>query len=769
MSMQKDQIAEALVNEFITLWKEERGVAKQNLIKKTYEELGLPKIIIRIAINLLEAAIKSHLEDNKNALIKKAKDYPSIQRLLCWFLTKIKGEVPADKLDDLNTKDFFDALQDLENSITQNLSWNPILTFDTPTKNIEEDIIKQLHAHNKYHTYIGREKSKNILQTFLEQDAAFSWMGIVGDAGSGKTRFAHEFGQIAQQQYWRVGFLGKSSLQSLEQLQNWQPIRPTLIFIDYAKDHVDEVQRLLNALATKSWDDGVLVRLVLIDRSGFKVTADNQIEDHINARRFTDFKGLVESDNLVLTPLEDNDIRRLIRQFEGINVEQVLKKVKQKHYQAKPLYILLLCIQKEQGEQADIEDILAHLLKRQGRLPWDTENDDNAVEVSQAIQIATLFGEFTSQDFSAIQVNPTENSKKQKIMKAAAIITKQEDDVLKPLEPDLLGEYFALALMDFLSKQGLSLDSTLFEKDLNYYEACIKRCHDDFPEKLKALRSYLIDPLKDDTVKQDIEAYLEPNADTLFEKHLNAVLTNNFEEARKVFEQLTTLAKDYPNNQEMQLALAKAAFNWLSGLNKNPADFKEARKVFEQLTTLAKDHPNNQEMQLALAKAAVNWLSGLSENPKEARKVFEQSTTLAKDHPNNQEMQLELAKAAVNWLSGLSENPADFKEARKVFEQLTTLAKDHSNNQEMQLELAKAAFNWLIDLLNNDSTAFVSEIKQTQLVLQNVLQGLVQQVDSFKPGFAQEVWNVCRSFEKIESLKEIVKALQRAIQAHFSS
>ncbi|RUA06928.1 MAG: hypothetical protein DSY43_00905, partial [Gammaproteobacteria bacterium] len=194
-----------------------------------------------------------------------------------------------------------------------------------------------------------------------------------------------------------------------------------------------------------------------------------------------------------------------------------------------------------------------------------------------------------------------------------------------------------------------------------------------------------------------------------------------------------------------------------------------ARKVFEQLTTLAKDHSNNQEMQLALVKAAVNWLSGLSENPadfKEARKVFEQSTTLAKDHPKNQEMQLELAKGAFNWLNGLRKNPANFKEARTVFAQLQTLAKTNPDNNDIQLTLAKGAFNWFDGLNKNPDEKYTPDRKQALTASITALERLEQQVVYFEPPFLQELLGVLEVLEQIKSLAEPVQKIRQAIKLH---
>ena len=582
---------ETVVKELVDLWRTESKVIKKNLIQSAYEELGVPKFLIRMVVNLLDVVIKHNLEENSQKLIKKAEKYPSFGRVLSGFLDKINNK-KVIKLTHFKAEEFMTALEELETNIIQGISWNPVLTIGKKAEDIDDEI-KQLVAYNRYHTYVGREKSKQILQTFLDQDTPFSWMGMIGGAGHGKTRFAHEVASIAQEKYWRAGFLLKASLQNLEQLQNWQPLVPTLIFIDYAKDHTEKVEHLLSTLSSQQWNEGVLVRLVLIDRYSFKIKVDNQTQGQIDDMRFTEFEGIVESDNLVLSVLSESEsdnlvlsvlseqeIRALISQFNGVDVNKIIQEIEDKNYQAYPLYILLLCLQADKGEQVDLETILEHFLKRQGKLPWDTDGNTNAISVSKAIQIATLFGEFNQADFKTIGVDI---EKSQSVMQSAERITEGIKDTLKPLEPDLLGEYFVLAFMQFLKDYGENLNPALFNKDLNYYKACIKRCHDDFPEKIKELYSCLVGPLLNTDLKQEINDYLEPNnVEKLFDEHLIAILTKDIDKARTVFAQLQTLAKDHPNNQEMQLELAKAAVNWLSGLNKNPADFKEARKVFEQ-------------------------------------------------------------------------------------------------------------------------------------------------------------------------------------------
>ncbi|MDA4847975.1 tetratricopeptide repeat protein [Hoeflea poritis] len=123
---------------------------------------------------------------------------------------------------------------------------------------------------------IGREGDIENLKKWLNADPDISVHALIGLAGAGKTRLAIELcsridnGKAPGDQGWVAGFLSPTELPALAgsyALHEYGWENSTLLVIDYAAQHYEELARWLDQLAVQTLDDGARLRILLLERT----------------------------------------------------------------------------------------------------------------------------------------------------------------------------------------------------------------------------------------------------------------------------------------------------------------------------------------------------------------------------------------------------------------------------------------------------------------------------------------------------------------------
>ena len=117
-----------------------------------------------------------------------------------------------------------------------------------------------------------RDSEKERFKEFLmdSDKTKFRWMRIYGPGGVGKSRFALEMCiWLDATRNWQAGFLDLQT--SKIDWSNWEPYKPTLIVIDYAASHLENVGPMLQTLSNRSNSTASeplqqSVRVLLLDR-----------------------------------------------------------------------------------------------------------------------------------------------------------------------------------------------------------------------------------------------------------------------------------------------------------------------------------------------------------------------------------------------------------------------------------------------------------------------------------------------------------------------
>ena len=129
--------------------------------------------------------------------------------------------------------------------------------------------IELLDPKSRAIPFIGRVDELNSLRAWLGSEKPVAVRVLTGGAGAGKTRLALHLCELAQADRWDAGFADSAELtrfRSQQNLASWGWQRPTLIVIDYAALHAQQIQDWLRELGKRNRRDGKPLRLLLLER-----------------------------------------------------------------------------------------------------------------------------------------------------------------------------------------------------------------------------------------------------------------------------------------------------------------------------------------------------------------------------------------------------------------------------------------------------------------------------------------------------------------------
>ena len=154
--------------------------------------------------------------------------------------------------------------------------------------------------------FYGRDAEKEALRGFLNQNTPFSWWGITGPGGAGKSRLAWELKkELEEEGRWQVHVLGrevytvdatgKEDLRGLNRLAEAE--EDTLLLADYAGAHAAVLGKWLEGLAERlqredPQEPGPRLRVLLLERDTGKIREALPWEQEMNGSgyRFQSFR-----------------------------------------------------------------------------------------------------------------------------------------------------------------------------------------------------------------------------------------------------------------------------------------------------------------------------------------------------------------------------------------------------------------------------------------------------------------------------------------------
>lgn len=344
------------------------------------------------------------------------------------------------------------------------------------------------HGHQLLKDLTGRDTQFERLRLFLAAEGRFRWLQVAGAAGQGKSRISSELVEFAKENGWHAGFLMSKHLADyLRETTTWVPGVPCLMVIDYVIGHLPQTRELIQRLISHSHSFKNKVRLLLVerqrwDRAGIATSDTGGPSFAHLQQRAGWFLDLTERSDGNDPDISDARFEDGVVEMLGLDEHQILGLIKDVHSrmnadfnlppdkelyehflridaQGRPLYAYLLAQAFAAGAvRPDWKkgQLLFWIVNTDQENRWRSVYGDDMPErgnLSDAgmrlALIATIAGEIDCRNLSRkigwSRVNAA-------IRKRALCLVGNDtgrpewgtDQVIRKLEPDLIGEWFVL-------------------------------------------------------------------------------------------------------------------------------------------------------------------------------------------------------------------------------------------------------------------------------------------------------------------------------------
>ena len=564
--------------------------------------------------------------------------------------------------------------------------------------------------------------------SFWRSKNPFQWMQLAGDGGQGKSRLALEL-CMQVRPYVKAGFLEFRDY-PFDKWGSWQPLRPTLIVIDYVVGIEDKIGAMLRALAHRA-QEGTLgqhpIRVLLLERRAWNdpgildtgdaaaavpsqtayapwyssVRRENSSNDGTptDRARFPVAPG-APTGLLELRALTPDQLTGIVRDIAqkltqtalplpgDAAIRRTLEKIDK---QGRPLYAYFLAAALAAGEDTagwGRDKLLEAQLIRERTKRWPTNGGPapGFQEGSAAADLAVV-----ATIVRKVGVAEEEISTDGADLKNASRLLGHDPagpvDALHGLQPDILGEFYVLFELEGedrhqRNRRGHVVDHAAAKWSTQTVEF-LARCAQDFPNH----------PSLPDLLEA---AARDPkSAPGLAFAGIGITYHLGMANAGRAFRFLHTLSAriDTSGDPTTWQSLAASLFN-AALAHGNAGDFPAMEAARAEIREAAKAFPEDREIRLEVAKAAVNAAMhyGDANDFPAMEAARDEIREAAKAFPDDREIRLEVAKAAANaahYYGAAKDFPAmeaardEFREAAKTFPE----------DREIRLEVANAAVN----------------------------------------------------------------------------
>ncbi len=361
--------------------------------------------------------------------------------------------------------------------------------------------------------FIGREDDQEALAKCLgDPQKPFRWMLVSGPGGMGKSRLALELVLSQASGGWHAGFL-ESNPDDHPNWSRWQPRVPTLLIVDYAGREAGAVAAMLKGLAERDRKGPHTlrypVRVVLIERDAKGPWLDTILNSSPVVRG-----DHTHGSDWELKPLADVwPIFEHVLTVEGAakaGRDATLQKLTEIDREQRPLFAYLMADAMKAGHDVRAWDraaLLADVIDRDRWKFWLKEAGAAAkpadilkeeCALALATMAATSSAPLTRQELKAAEspLLPAWDIARHPAMFKA--MTGHASAGIRPLEPDIVGEFFALETLKRLATHDAADAQSLVElawqirpDDMWWF---VSRCVNDFPEHAEFKRTYAIKP-----------------------------------------------------------------------------------------------------------------------------------------------------------------------------------------------------------------------------------------------------------------------------------
>ena len=310
----------------------------------------------------------------------------------------------------------------------------------------------------------GRKEEIDTLTEMCNSPESFSWVGICGKGGSGKSRLAYELCSRMINQYWLVYPPMHFSSNIADALRDQHA--NILICLDYIKQDIDKITSFIRDIIENPFEKKYKIRLVLIERE----EQDVQINDYAINQYFY-------RKPIVLSPLTDEQISMLVvdyvinqnpdRMITSDSLDLIVNTLKTVDQEYKrPIYALFIAdawLNNENLRQWDrnaaLDYLLCKELKRLSDIVIDQNYGLNKIQrdkylgsIKYLYALATYLGKIDMRDYDELIYGSygihTDDEMLLALMSEYGILS--ETSFIEGWEPDIIGEYYCIRFFDSL-------------------------------------------------------------------------------------------------------------------------------------------------------------------------------------------------------------------------------------------------------------------------------------------------------------------------------
>ena len=631
--------------------KRQRDYARRSLLEAVYSEAGANTVAEKSIIN---SYLKDFLQIVEEYYVEKIEDKT-------WFLAGKTVEEVAALVEEYIKK--------AENKIVDAVQYHG--SFAEYIDGIKQapDNTNAFHYRNELLRFHGREAELKILREFIESDEELSWIAITGPGGTGKSKLLYYFvKEMGINPKWTSVWIHAENCEQFIKFTEWRYPYNLLVVIDYAGTVASDMGKWLECLERSTYHPDKM-RFVFIEREGIG-------EDGNFPLWYQNLKGSGEQARCIerlgwkknngtqffqLSALEHDQLEKIIEDYAKTR-EKVLSSKQRKwilkkaeeidRKQGKPRVLIVLftadaVLENREYKKWDIQHLIEEIIKKYME-HWKKvtcQNDEKIFNaLSEMLMFATAAGAWAPGDIvpelfadsSSILCSIDSDALEQLISEVNE--EKRFDGKLKPLEPDLIGEYYVL---DYWTRKkyvkGYLENSfrILWEYPL-YFAQFLNRCMQNY-------------------IKQDAFKYLFQNGmEKLMPQENNvqgavffsmllsvSIIMQSEGEAIESIRRLKELSEKYEGNEEIALQYADGLVHLSNSPNKELA--KESVRCLKELS---EKYEGNEDIAFQYAYGLVH----LSNSPNEelAKESVRRLKELSEKYEGNKYIAFQYANGLVH-------------------------------------------------------------------------------------------------------------------------
>lgn len=452
----------------------QRESAKTLLIDSAYTEAGAisksqKKIVYSYIQMLLEIIEKYYIEEIDDRL---------------WFL--------AGKTIEEQKKIMENVIQKSNGKIMEAINYHNSFAEFIDGIVSPQDNYNSFHYRNKLIRFQGRTDELKILEQFLQDPRSILWMAVVGKGGVGKSKLLYNFvyelqTSVEWKTVWLYREIGKRSVEFKE----WRYPRNLLFVVDYVGGVAEEIGIWMRLLESCKYRPAK-IRFVLLEREINNLatkeqkkytTYDMENQEISMPLWYKKFRGVGEQSRCVdrlhylcrnnspflkLSGLDKVSIEKIICDYasskgKSLDAEKrkwILKKadnIEYKNINIRPLIAIFITdsvlFEKEYDDW--IVSRLVNSITNRYRTYWKDSLCDGKKELFDALEEMIMFSTVTggwsidNDDLPEIFLESADIILSLDVDELESIIsavneTNDNGDILRPLEPDLIGEFYVL-------------------------------------------------------------------------------------------------------------------------------------------------------------------------------------------------------------------------------------------------------------------------------------------------------------------------------------